>query len=92
MSNRQCQKSNQCLATGLRPLACGGYADYLIYSLWKTPVTELKQVISDYNQVKVKQHQQKQNVGTNSICLHVAKPLLQCEQGLCQAQVKHDPR
>jgi len=92
MVNRQCQKDNQCQAIGFQPLACGGYADYLIYSRWKTSVKQLKQAVNDYNQVKIKSHHKNDAAARLSICLHVARPLLQCDQGICQAKSNHDPR
>jgi len=83
-----CQSSNQCHAIGINPLACGGYADYLIYSELETPQAALKTQVAQYNQgFKLQQKQQQ----LSSICLYLEKPKLRCINHICSKQSSRDP-
>ncbi len=85
----ECQQDSQCQSIGIRPMACGGFAEYLIYSQWKTPEPALKQAVSQFNQDL---QQVKNTAKGSSICLHIAKPRLECIQQVCRAQSSQDPR
>lgn len=77
----ECDRVSQCKAIGISPSACGGYSRYLVYST-KTNKNSIR-----VQRINILNQQQSLNIkkkGVVGICVHIAEPILACQQNQCR--------
>ncbi|PCI71637.1 MAG: hypothetical protein COB38_05275 [Gammaproteobacteria bacterium] len=75
-----CDTSSQCKIIGVGVSPCGGFSSYSVYSEKSTDVNQLKENVSQFNQIMRVKNTKNKLVG---ICRHIEPPKIQCQQGHC---------
>jgi len=80
VANKSCNGADDCasIAWGSKP--CGGPWSYLVYAPGNVNVTQLEQLVSEYNQLQAEVNQLN---GAVSDCAFVTKPELECLDDIC---------
>ena len=83
IANKSCNGADDCasIAWGSKP--CGGPWSYLVYAPGNVNVTQLEQLVSEYNQLQAEVNQLN---GAVSDCAFVTKPELECLDDICVAK------
>lgn len=79
---RTCSTDSDCAAIGIGARACGGPADYLIYSRRSSDVPALTRAVNKYNAQRA--HALRRS-GAISTCEAVTPPGVSCRAGMCAA-------
>jgi len=75
-----CNNSRQCEIVGVGISACGGFSSYRVYSKKDTDVNQLKEKVSQFNQIIRVQNRKNKVIG---ICRHIEPPKTTCKQNQC---------
>ena len=84
VADKSCLEDADCASIGYGAKACGGPRSYLIYSLQRTNVDELTELVEGYNTLQSEDQRDSAVFGT---CEYLMPPELACLEYRCQALV-----